>query len=404
MSEGRFNYFNIGPSVVMQKPRYRDDDLRHKNTYNFVTDPRLKRGRNYGIVYVSSTAFEDNDMAVQKLQNQLNMKQKPNPSEELASMGVPLPAGLESIAVETTEVPEFLPKPITYEIEVQTQDYIDRPQTPLFNPVKYGEDKSTQIEKGELFDFDEEVEPIINVLTYKVLEESRMEVLEEEELKEMKRQEQEFEKVRNRELEIVQKLENQERRRNEEKERRTLEREMRMKMSKIYQEKLISCVFAKNYINPIKNSVLSTLEDNGVIRKPEINEYTTIISPNLHQGSEMIYNEQRIIDEEIINMLNGIYCETETSKHKQSVLNEKLRLEEIERVKHEEIKKIEDEKLHKIEEREKRRYAKEIGEISKMIYEMLYDKIFTDDVGGDVQNPPIEGAEGGEMPQVQPVE
>ena len=48
-------------------------------------------------------------------------------------------------------------------------------------------------------EFDEEVEPIINVLTFKTLEESRMEVLEEEEIKGMKGQIQEFEKVRNRE-------------------------------------------------------------------------------------------------------------------------------------------------------------------------------------------------------------
>ena len=404
MSEGRFNYFNIGPNVVMQKPRYRDDDLRHKNTYNFVTDPRLKRGRNYGIVYVSSTAFEDSDMAVQKLKNQLNKKQRPNPSEELEAMGVPLPSGLESVAVETTEVPEFLPKPITYEIEVQTQDYIDRPQTPLFTPVKYGEDKATQIEKGELFDFDEEVEPIINVLTFKVLEESRMEVLEEEELKEMKRQEQEFEKVRNRELEIVQKLENQERRRNEEKERRTLEREVRMKMSKIYQEKLISCVFSKNYIQPIKDNVLHTLNDNGVIRKPEINEYTTIITPNLQKGAEDVYNEQYIIEQEIMQLMNNMYYDNEKEKHKQSVLNEQRRLEEIERVKQEEVKRIENEKQQKIEAREKKRYAKEIDEVTKMIYEMLYERLFSDNIGGDNQGQQGEGAEGGEMPQVQPVE
>jgi hypothetical protein len=84
-------------------------------------------------------------------------------------------------------------------MEVQTQDYIDRPQTPIFTQVKTGEDASTQIEKGELFDFDEEVEPIVNVLTFKTLEEARMEVLEEEEIKIMKQQMQDFEKVRNRE-------------------------------------------------------------------------------------------------------------------------------------------------------------------------------------------------------------
>ena len=193
-----------------------------------MTDPRLKRGRNYGIVYVTSTAFEENDINVKKLKDNLG-KPKVKNEIKLEEMGVQLPEGLESVGCITTEIQEFLPKPVTFAVEVQTQDYIDRPQTPLFTPVKNGEDKGTQIEKGDLFDFDEEVEPIINVLTFKTLEEARMEVLEEEELKEMKRQEQDFEKVRNRELEVVQKLENQERRRNEEKARRNLEREERGK-------------------------------------------------------------------------------------------------------------------------------------------------------------------------------
>ena len=146
---------------------------------------------------------------MKKLKDQLG-KPKAKNENRLDEMGVKLPDGLESVGVITTEIQEFLPKPVTYNIEVQTQDYIDRPQTPLFTPVKSGEDKGTQIDRGDLFDFDEEVEPIINVLTFKTLEEARMEVLEEEELKEMKRQEQDFEKVRNRELEVVQKLENQE--------------------------------------------------------------------------------------------------------------------------------------------------------------------------------------------------
>jgi hypothetical protein len=44
--------------------------------------------------------------------------------------------------------------------------------------------KSTQIEEGdpELFDFNAEVEPMLNVLCSKTLEQARMEVLEETEL------------------------------------------------------------------------------------------------------------------------------------------------------------------------------------------------------------------------------
>jgi len=68
------------------------------------------------------------------------------------------------------------PKPLTFNIEVQTDEYIDRPQTPLFWPEKTGVDVYTQIEDGELFNFDEEVEPILNCLLSKTLEQSRMEV------------------------------------------------------------------------------------------------------------------------------------------------------------------------------------------------------------------------------------
>jgi hypothetical protein len=40
---------------------------------------------------------------------------------------------------------------------------MDRPPTPLFMPSKSGVDVFTQIEGGDLFDFDAEVEPILEV-------------------------------------------------------------------------------------------------------------------------------------------------------------------------------------------------------------------------------------------------
>jgi hypothetical protein len=109
------------------------------------------------------------------------------------------------------------PKPLTFEIETQTGEYLDTPQIPLFWPVQTGIEIATQIEDGELFDFDEEVEPILNVLMSKILEQSRMEVLEEEEIRRMKEHQREFERLRNRELEEVQTLEKKEQRINEEK-------------------------------------------------------------------------------------------------------------------------------------------------------------------------------------------
>jgi hypothetical protein len=75
--------------------------------------------------------------------------------------------------------------------------------------------KATQIfdEDPELFDFDKEIEPMLNVLVSKTLEQARMLALEEEELRVMKFQQKEFEEVRNAELIEAQRLEAAETRR-----------------------------------------------------------------------------------------------------------------------------------------------------------------------------------------------
>lgn len=77
-------------------------------------------------------------------------------------------------------------KPEEREEGVATEFYLDRPPVPLFQPRMPAKEncKGTQIYDGdyELFDFDKEVEPMLNVLCEKVLEQARMEVLEENEL------------------------------------------------------------------------------------------------------------------------------------------------------------------------------------------------------------------------------
>jgi hypothetical protein len=383
----------------MNKPRYREEEYRKKNTYNFRTDPRLKLGRNYGIVYVTSTAFDENDIAMKKLnsgmdtnnftnenysngstftgQNQTRQKkklQKLKKEESLEQMGVPLPNGLESVGSMTTEIGEILPTPETFDMEVQTQDYIDLPQIPLFKPEKRGEDVGTQIQKGDLFDFDEEVEPIINVLTFKTLEEARMEVLEEEEIKEMKRQMHDFEKVRNRELEIVQKLECQTIRKEEEKLRRNEERKLRSKMAKIYQKKLISCVFAKNYLKNIRVNCLRDLEENGVLRKREKNEYHTKIVPAIKEGCEKLLQEENSVLYGLDDLLENNYNDTIRDKHKTALENERRRKEEEKQKKIEELKRQRDEKIRRRLERERIKHEKEMEELRQQIKDELLSK------------------------------
>ena len=69
----------------------------------------------------------------------------------------------------------------------------------------------------QLFDFDIEVKPILEVLVGKTIEQSLIEVMEEEELADLRKQQREYEELRNAEKVEQQRLEEQERRLREEK-------------------------------------------------------------------------------------------------------------------------------------------------------------------------------------------
>lgn len=95
--------------------------------------------------------------------------------------------------IQTEKFVEVLTdKPPESEQGVATEFYLDRPPVPLFQPKMPSKSncKTTQIfdEDPELFDFDKEIEPMLNVLISKTLEQARMLALEEEELRVMKQQ------------------------------------------------------------------------------------------------------------------------------------------------------------------------------------------------------------------------
>lgn len=70
-------------------------------------------------------------------------------------------------------------------VEAQTDEFLPEPPPEQYRPQKTGVDVYTQVEDGELFDFDMEVEPILDVIVNKTLEQSVMEVEEEFEMESM---------------------------------------------------------------------------------------------------------------------------------------------------------------------------------------------------------------------------
>jgi Radial spoke protein 3 len=117
----------------------------------------------------------------QELKRKLRAKQK---AEQRRRVKTPDPiTGRKHIDVQTDlyleELSDKVPEAIAI---IQTDAFLNRAPSPLYIPQKSGMDVATQIYEGDLFDFDVEVNPILEVIVGKTIEQALMEVQEEEEL------------------------------------------------------------------------------------------------------------------------------------------------------------------------------------------------------------------------------
>ncbi|NWI57430.1 RSPH3 protein, partial [Calyptomena viridis] len=191
-------------------------------------------------------------------------------AEEEIQPGTPEPVeGRQHVYVQTElYLEEISDRLIEVDGECQTDEFLDRPPTPLFIPAKTGKDMATQIEEGELFDFDVEVKPILEVLIGKTVEQALLEVMEEEELAHLWARQRAFVELRNAEFAELQRLEEQDRRIREEKERRRLEHLEKLRKQKETTEKIAARAFAKRYLADLIPSVFSNLYDSGFFYDP----------------------------------------------------------------------------------------------------------------------------------------
>jgi protein subunit release factor B len=239
---------NYNGVVVENKARYVNEQGGSKLTYNFVTDPRLKRGHNFGIIYVTSSNYDENTGTgtsqqrknIQSDKNRIRNFRGKNyliQSKEKEEQDKKRNDKEGECGVCTTKVTTTVrPTPITFEEMVQTDPLPPPPQPVLIWPKKTGKDVECQIEDGDLFDFDEEVKPLIHVIVSKTLEDATREVLEEEELKTIIEQQEKYKNLNQENSNRVKKLEEDERERFEEHNRKKDLKDNRIKLTKLFQK------------------------------------------------------------------------------------------------------------------------------------------------------------------------
>ena len=377
---------NYNGVVVENKARYVNEQGGSKLTYNFVTDPRLKRGHNFGIIYVTSSNYDENT-GTGTSQQRKNIQSDKNKVRNFRGKNYLIQSKEKEeqdkkrndkegeCGVCTTKVTTTVrPTPITFEEMVQTDPLPPPPQPVLIWPKKTGKDVECQIEDGDLFDFDEEVKPLIHVIVSKTLEDATREVLEEEELKTIIEQQEKYKNFNEENRNRVKQLEDNERERFEEHNRKKDLKDNRIKLTKLFQKKLQSRKKAKQYISKLKADVYNILGKKKVFQNENENYYFTDLLPEI----KSLVEENTRNDYLIVNRMNDMFSNSkykkDCNKHMESVINEKKRLENNERIRRI-MKELEEKRIREEKERrEKRKHDKILDALRKEIQEELVSK------------------------------
>lgn len=113
---------------------------------------------------------------------------------------------------------------------------------------------------GDLFDFDTEVQPILDALVGKSTEQSLIEVIHEEELANLKEQQQKYLAIREAELAELRRLEEQDNRYQNEKELRLRQDEISKELDRDMQERVTAAKLLQGHIAQLLPSVLKNIE------------------------------------------------------------------------------------------------------------------------------------------------
>ena len=361
-SENSFTYSTQPHAAPMRrKTKYRDDSEIQNDSglSNLMHDPRVVRGSTHS-TRMMSTSLKNEPPGSKKMSRADTQRRKF--TTKRSSTPPPISGRMHMDMQTESFLEELTDRAIDTDSETQTQAFMDRPASPLFVPAKTGQDVVTQILPGDLWDFDIEVEPILEVLVGKSLHVAMLELMQEEELEAIYRQQEEFEIVRKIELAEVQRLEAELKRKTSEKERRLEQEVKRVADRQILEEKIAAQYFAQQYLGSLHDGIFDVLEDQGFFYDPlrkEIEEMT------------------------MVDILEGLIGRSDYYEASQEIVNELL---EAARLKAKEYEKKAD--LFRIEMIKKNDEIKDMNRIMKVEIEKedsLQTKKLNDEVEGSVE-------------------
>ena len=214
-----------------------------------------------------------------------------------------------SIEVQTDSYLELLPEPNNLKnVMIQTtKELLPKKQIPKFIKKEVGKSVATWIDDGDLFNFDREVEPILEVLIGKCIDQSLLEVQEEEEIKYLKRRRIDFIKERDIAQAEADALEEETRIRVEERKARILQEKIRLQAENDIKNKLKAQQASERYLAQLDISIMNALQASGHFNDPIDQQVTNTFIPWLmnHVKDELQQtNTSRNTLDYILNHIN----------------------------------------------------------------------------------------------------
>eukprot|EP00614_Pseudopedinella_elastica_P025214 CAMPEP_0172626526 /NCGR_PEP_ID=MMETSP1068-20121228/150747_1 /TAXON_ID=35684 /ORGANISM="Pseudopedinella elastica, Strain CCMP716" /LENGTH=367 /DNA_ID=CAMNT_0013436159 /DNA_START=184 /DNA_END=1287 /DNA_ORIENTATION=+ len=329
-----FEYASQPQAVgTKRRAKYRGDDESQGDDslgLNIHTDRRVVRGNTYAAQVVTQNAARELDRL--RMENERAIKRdvarKRMEASARPKTPPPVPGRSHADTMTDTYLEELSDRPVEVDRDTQTEAYLDRPPSPLFVPAKSGQDAASQVDVAEIFDFNAEVAPILEVLVGKTLQTSMLEVMEEEELAAIRRRQDEFEEERNAELMEVQRLEAEAARKFAEKKRRVHQEKERKRLQAELKEKVAARSFAKAYLAEMNASVYGELEKEGAFYDPVKKEVEEVFLPWLFDAavaqSTQTTVAQNLADDLLLSALGQAVKLHEAAKAKQAQLEAEL--------------------------------------------------------------------------------
>lgn len=293
-----------------KRSKYRNENEQDlSDSQNIMHDPRVVRGNTYAAKVMTNSLKREQEVRKRddpQKKNKVLGRSSERRSEPADRLPTPPPVeGRAHMDIQTDDfLEELTDRPIEMDAETQTLAFMDRPPDPLFIAAKTGYDVETQILPGDLFNFDFEVQPILEVLVGKTLHVAMLELMQEEELDAIRTQQEQFEDIRNVELAEVQRLEAEARRKTQEKEKRIAQETKRLLDRRELEEKIAARAFSQQYLSSLHVGVFDTLTEQGFFYDPVKKEVEETFLPELLSsigGRTDGYASAQLIAEELID-------------------------------------------------------------------------------------------------------